>query len=439
MTVTPPRRLALAVLRRVREGDLLDRSAAGALAELPPRDRGWFQELVYGTVRLRGRLDYRLDRLLKRGVGSVREDVLDVLRLGAYQLLYMGSVPAYAAVSQSVDMARHVAGSGAAGLVNGVLKNLERNRDEDVFPRFDDDAARWLETWGSHPRWLVDRWLGRFGADGARDLVEADNRAPELYVRPLGVPLGFAAEAFEAAGLSAEPVRFSPDVLRMAAGTDPGAALATVPAVVQDAAAALVTRYAAFEGGPVADLCAAPGGKAAALAERDRLVVALDVSRRRMRRVVSNARRLAGSLAGRVAPVVADGRAAPLRPVPGVLVDAPCTGTGTLRRHPDGRWRMGPGEMASLVTLQEGILDGAAEVVAPGGLLVYATCSLEAEENEEQVEAFLRRHPEFELEPSSTVDPSAMDDAGRLVVLPQRHGADGAFAARLRRRRGRAG
>jgi 16S rRNA (cytosine967-C5)-methyltransferase len=140
-----------------------------------------------------------------------------------------------------------------------------------------------------------------------------------------------------------------------------------------------------------------------------------------------------GAVAAGVVPVVADGRAPPFRPAPLVLLDAPCTGTGTFRRHPDGRWRVQPADLAALAALQAALLDAAAGVVQKGGLLVYATCSLEPEENEDQVDAFLKRHPMFELERGSNVTPELIDERGMLRVLPHVHGFDGAFAARLRR------
>jgi 16S rRNA (cytosine967-C5)-methyltransferase len=202
-----------------------------------------------------------------------------------------------------------------------------------------------------------------------------------------------------------------------------------------------VVDYAADAAGTVLDLAAAPGGKALALAAAvpDRYVAAADLSLTRIGRLRQNVQRL-----GRPAPaglgdvgvgiVVADARRPPFRMAPLVLLDAPCTGTGTLRRHPDGRWRVQPEDLAALTALQRELLDAAATVVAPGGLLVYSTCSLEPEENEAQVESLLERNAEFELETTENVARELTDAAGHLRVLPQALGVDGAFAARLRRR-----
>jgi 16S rRNA (cytosine967-C5)-methyltransferase len=427
---TVTRQAALEALARVREGELGDRALDAATEGLDPRDRAWTQELVYGTFRLQGRLDHIVDTFARDGAASLDPTVLDVLRLGAYQLLEMGSVPAYAAVSESVELVRMAGVPRASGLVNGILQNLRR-RPEIVYPSFDDEPAAFLCTWGSHPRWLVEKWIERWGPAQARVLVEANNRRPELYIRPLGVSTDEARARLRAAEIESAPVDFAPDSLHVPVAPV-AEVLTAVPAVVQDPAAALVVHYADVEqGGTVLDVCAAPGGKALGLAERAGRVVAADLSRRRMRRVTQNSTRLGWD--DRIGVVVADARQPPFRPADAVLLDAPCTGTGTLRRHPDGRWRVTPHDLEALVRLQDELLAASAELVRPGGLLVYSTCSLEREENELRVEQFLGARPGWALEATNAVDGSVLDESGRLCVLPQRHGVDGAFAARLRR------
>jgi 16S rRNA (cytosine967-C5)-methyltransferase len=430
--LTSGRLTALGVLRAVRSGDLADRALDRLGGRLAHRDFGWTQELVYGTLRLRGRLDHLLAQLVRGGPERLEPDVLDVLRLGAYQLLEMSSVPPYAAISQSVELARAAGAARAAGLVNGVLHALQRGSAELSFPDPDADPVGFLASWGSHPRWMVERWVERWGAVAARSLVEADNTRPELFLRPVGIGVAEALARLAEAGLEAEPVPFAPDSVRLLPPATAHHALAIVPAVVQDPAAALVVRYAAVpRGARVLDLCSAPGGKAAGVADAAAFVVAADLSTRRLQRLRQNVARL--GLAERVAAVVADARTPPFAPADFVLLDAPCTGTGTLRRHPDGRWRVGPAELAELVALQAEILDAAAPLVRPGGVLVYSTCSLEPEENEAQVSRFLHRNPTFTRAPAAELDPSLLDADGQLVVLPQRDGVDGAFAARLRR------
>lgn len=431
--VTRPRQVALTILREVRRGDFADRALDRIGEELESRDYGWVQELVYGTLRLRGRIDHLLTGLVRGGLGGLEADVHDVLRLGAYQLLEMGSVPPYAAISQSVELARWAGAARAAGLVNGVLQSLQRQRDELSFPDPEKDPRGFLVASGSHPEWLVERWIARWGFDQARALVEANNLRPELFLRVVrGAPDAAIARLGEA-GVEAEPVSFSPRSLKILPPATAGEVLELGPAVVQDPAASLVVDFAAIpDGAVVVDLCAAPGGKSVAVAGGAGYVVAADLSVGRLRRLRENVFRVGEG--GRVGLVVADARMPPFRPVDVVLLDAPCTGTGTLRRHPDGRWRVTPGDLGALVLLQAELLDAAAPLVRPGGLLIYSTCSLEPEENEDQVAAFLERHPEFmrDTHPGA-VDDALLNDRGELTVLPQKMGVDGSFAARLRR------
>ncbi|MEJ2184892.1 MAG: transcription antitermination factor NusB [Gemmatimonadota bacterium] len=433
MTATPARVAALRVLRSVRGGGLADRALDRAMAGLEARDRAWLQELVYGTLRLRGRLDHVLAGHVERGLAGLEPDVLDVLRLGAYQLLEMGGVPPYAAVSQSVELAKQVRPS-AAGLVNGVLMALSRRRQPLTYPALDADPVAHLSAWGSHPRWLVERWIQRYGVRDAAALVEWNNTRPAVFLRPLGLDPAEAASALAAAGVE---VAVRGDTLQLAAGADVRDALAVVPAVVQDPGAARVAAFAASVArGVVADLCAAPGGKTLVLAQAPdvRYLLAADRSARRMRRVRDNLNRLTEQV-GRQAPLalaVADGRRPPLREADVVLLDVPCTGTGTFRRHPDARWRIDPADLVKLASLQRDLLDAAAGLLRPGGVLLYATCSLEPEENGEQVDAFLARNPAFQPAPAC-VDGDSMNEMDRLVVLPQRDAMDGAFAACLRR------
>ncbi|CAN5823085.1 16S rRNA (cytosine(967)-C(5))-methyltransferase RsmB [soil metagenome] len=442
---TAARVAALDILGAVRAGALGGPAFDAAVACLDDRDRAWTRELVFGTFRLRGRLDHRLAALSSRPLESLDADILDILRLGAYQLGEMQGVPAYAAVSQSVDLARRAGGRGAAGFVNGVLQSLRRVGGASTFPAFEADPAGFLTTWGSHPEWLVRRWLARFGAESTRRLVDANNRRPELYLRVFGDVEG-ARSRLRSAGAEVLPVPGAPRALQLIGG-DITAALAAAPSLVQDPAAGLVVSYAAVAPGHVVvDLAAAPGGKTLAMAcdvapEGPVLVVASDLSRQRLRRLEENTARLnrqapAGLAAVPVALLVADGRRPPFRAADVVLLDAPCTGTGTLRRHPDGRWRIGPRDLRSLAALQKEMLDAAAGIVAEDGLLVYSTCSLEPEENEEQVASFLVRQPEFSLERGPALEGGVVQPDGTLSVLPQDHGWDGAFAARLRRRSG---
>ncbi len=419
-------------------------------------ERAWIRTLVYGVARMRGRVDFVLERAGGRRVDELDGEVRLALRMGAYQILEMGGVPSYAAVSEAVRQVRGTKSRAAAGLVNAVLRRVAaRSWSEEDFPRPTTGMEAYLASWGSHPRWLVRRWIRAFGPLGARRLVEANNREPVVYLRPLGASVRQAEERLAAAGLGtdARPVH---GTIPLPPRTDPAAALALVPGVILDPAASLVADFvAAPPGALVADLCAAPGGKALALAATGARVLAADRSRRRLRRVVEGRERVRRQLrpgsfpavAGVANPgpgtatadapglwtIAADARRPPLARADAVLLDVPCSGTGTLRRHPDGRWRITPETIAGLAAVQRTLLEGAATAVPPGGLLVYATCALEPEENQVRINDFLRRHPDFALE-AGPAPKRFLDDRGRLVVLPQDSDFDGAFAARLRRR-----
>ncbi|HSW31050.1 MAG TPA: transcription antitermination factor NusB [Longimicrobiales bacterium] len=429
--VTAARRAALAIALDVGRGLRLDVALERGASGLEARDRAFLHELSYGASRLRGRLDHLLAARVRGGLERLEPAVREILRLGAYQVLCMDGVPRYAAVSQAVSQARSASGRGAAGLVNALLRavavdggGLER------FPDFGQDPEGFLASWGSHPAWLLRRWLARWSPGEVRALVEADNRRPSLYLVPLHASPAEAARILEARGIASAPVGKGTLCLELAPGSSPAAALEALPSLVQDPAAHLVTRYADIPPGTmVADLCAAPGGKALALAVRGGYTLAADRSEVRMRRLRDNARRTGLGLG----MVVADARRPPLASADAVVLDVPCTGTGTLGRHPDARWRLDAGAMDEMIRLQREILDAAVRLVPRGGLLVYSTCTLEPEENQGQVEAFLAGHPGFGLEPTGAVASDYLDADGYLVVLPQRHGFDGAFAARLRR------
>ncbi|HEX7939423.1 MAG TPA: hypothetical protein VF483_10555, partial [Gemmatimonadaceae bacterium] len=288
----------------------------------------------------------------------------------------------------------------------------------------------------SHPRWLVARWVARWGEADTRLLLQANNTEPPLVARPIHAVREQVEAMLEAAGVNVGDTLLVPDsiVLESAVGSLTGLGVFKQGLIhLQDPASTLVTKYAAFpEGSQVADVCAAPGGKAVELSRHARTVFASDASFSRLRRVRENAQRLDLPT---LLPYVADARKPAVRSVNAMLIDAPCTGTGTFRRHPDARWRLKPSDLAVMPAIQREILRSAAAVVAPGGLLVYSTCSLEMEENDAQIERFLLEQPEWTLEPPPEgAVPASVLDAGRLRVLPQRHGVDGAFAARLRRR-----
>lgn len=432
--VTDARLVAAAVCADLRRGELLDTTFDRRAALLDARDRRWTRELVYGMLRMRGRLDALLAERVRGGLGRLDPELLDLLRLGAYQLLEMGSVPAYAAIAQTVELAKARAGEGAGKLANAVLRRLDRERDTLALPATADPVEA-LAAEYSHPAWLVARWLERWGADETRRLLASNNTEPPIVARPVHVVREQLEASLESAGVHVADAPLVPDSLVL---TPPVPALTELGAFrrglfhIQDPAATLVTRYAAIApGAAVADCCAAPGGKAIELARTAGAVFASDASPHRLQRLRENVRRLELE---NVFAYAADASQPAIRPVDAVLLDAPCTGTGTMRRHPDARWRLKPSDVAVMTALQSRLLASAATLVNSGGLLVYSTCSLESEENDVPVDRFLATHPGWQLEPPPAgAVPETVLDGGRLRVLPQRHGIDGAFAARLRR------
>ena len=415
------------ILAEVRGGAFADAAAEAILPEVSPRDRGLVLEIAYGCLRLRARLDTRILALTDRPRRRIDPDVLDWLRSGVYELTELRT-PAHAAVYETVKLTRREGGRGAAGFVNAVLRAASAD-PPDPFPDADPASVEVLTTWGSHPEWLVRRWLGRWPRHEVRTLIEHDNVPPPVVVRLLdgGTPGTLPA------GVALRPVSGWPRSFELVGGS-PAEALAAVRSVVQDPAASAVVDYLG-DGFPlpVYDACAAPGTKTAGIAGLTAgLVVAGDVSRRRLARVGATADRLGLP----VLRIAADARRPPLSTAGTVLADVPCTGTGVLRRRADARWRIDEAGLEALVGLQREILDGCAKAVREGGVLVYSTCSLEPEENEMQIEAFLRREPGFEREAADVGDriPAAcLTAAGDLFVRPWATGTDGAYAARLRR------
>ncbi len=431
--VTAARAVAAEICVDLRRGEFLDQSFDRRIAPLDARDRRWTRELVYGMLRHRAAIDAILSERVRGGLVRLDPDVIDLLRLGVYQLLYMGSVPAYAAIAQTVELAKRRHGLGASKLVNAVLRRTDRER-ENLLPTQPTDAVDALAIKYSHPRWLIARWIERYGEQDTERLLTLNNAEAPVVIRPYGIVREQLEAMMEAAGVHVAEAPYARDSIAISGGTTFTELGAFKKGLffVQDPAATLVTAYASIPiASKVADLCAAPGGKALELSRTAGIVLASDKSFGRLQRLLANQQRLESL---NIHPFVGDARHPAIAPVDVVLIDVPCTGTGTFRRHPDARWRIKISDFAVMSQLQRSILRAAADVVKPDGLLIYSTCSLEPEENDAQVEWFLSENLNFVLEPppEGAVASDVLDN-GRLRVLPHRHGTDGAFAARLRR------
>lgn len=434
------RAAALSLLGRPR-ADREERDRA--LRGLDPRDRALAEALTSGTFRMRGTIDFYLSHFLSQDIERLPEPVLNILRSAIFQLQFLDRVPDYAVVNESVELAGRFSGGRFRGLVNAVLRRFGQEWESVPLPLFEDDPVRALAIRHSHPDWLVARWLERFGADETVSLLTANNTPARmtLRVRPSGGGLEQDSARLigmlRGAGFKVNRGEYAPEALVLEDVSNPAGLPGYLDGLfyVQDEAAMLVGRLATPSPDDlVLDLCAAPGGKCTHLAELSggrALVVAADPSRRRIATLNENLIRLG---ADTVRVVAAEGRNAPFRAADLVLCDVPCTGTGALRRKPDLRWRITPADLDNLVAVQREILLSAAELVRPGGSLVYGTCSLEPEENESMVRWFLDRRREFRLDPAvRRLTGAVVSSTGCLETFPHRHGIDGAFGARLLR------
>ena len=432
--VTAARAVAAEICVDLRRGEFLDQSFDRRIAPLDARDRRWTRELVYGMLRHRGWIDAVLSDRVRGGLARLDPDVIDLLRLGVYQLTNMGSVPAYAAIAQTVELAKRRHGLGASKLVNAVLRRTDRERDELLIAPPPSDPVEALALKYSHPRWLVARWVERWGEQDTERLLTLNNAEGPIVLRPFGIVREQLEAMLEGAGVHVGDAPYVKESIAISGGitlTELGAFKKGL-FFVQDPAATLVTEYASIPtGATVADLCAAPGGKSLELSRSASAVLAGDKSVARLQRLLANMRRLETT---NIYPFVGDARQPAVDALDAVLIDVPCTGTGTFRRHPDARWRLKVSDLAVMSALQRTILRAAAKVVRREGLLIYSTCSLEPEENDAQIDAFLAENLNWVLEapPEGAVSADLLD-GGRLRVLPQRHATDGAFAARLRR------
>ena len=441
------RAVALEILRRVEEDaaypdPLLE--TLPARSGLEPRDRALVTEVVYGTLRWQRWLDWHLDRVSHRPMAELPPWLRALLRSGAYQLAFLDRVPARAAVHEAVELAKRRRPHGIPEFVNAVLRALAGlPRPWPAPEAAGGDPVETHALRASVPSWLLRRWIARAGEADALALARALNEPPPLVLRVNTLQATAAAliAALRAAGAGVESGRWAPEALRVTGAGDPRALppLQAGWCAVQDEAAILVGH--ALDPAPgetVADVGAAPGTKTTHLAQlmanRGR-VLAIDRHPGRMRRLEAACRAMGATIvephAAGVEPAARETGAICDR----VLLDAPCSNLGVLRRNPDGKWRRQEGDLAGLAGVQGAMLDAAAALVRPGGVLVYATCSLEPEENEAVVAGLRARRPDFVPDPLPPAVPAECRAAPDVLrTWPHRHDTDGFTAHRLRRR-----
>jgi 16S rRNA (cytosine967-C5)-methyltransferase len=439
-----PRTIAYEVLDRVQNGAFADLALDGALESLPGldiRDRALVTELVYGVLRYRGRLDFALQQLCSKPLAKVEPAVLSLLRLGCYQLLQLDRIPAHAAVFETVELARRLNLQRATGFINGILRALVRQASQLTWPEREEDPLAYLEHVLSLPHWLAKQWLDDFGVEEACAMAEAMLHPAPCFVRTntLKIQRDALLETLAGCECEAEVTRFAPEGIRINQGVVrhlSGHAEGLFQ--MQDEASMLISHLLDPQPGDrILDACAAPGGKTthmSALTDNQAQIVALDLHPQRVELITRGAVRL-GCLG-------IEGRAWDLTRTPKflepesfdrILVDAPCSGLGVLRRNPEIRWRRKPGDLKEMARLQRTILHNVAPLLRSGGRLIYSLCTFSTEETEDVIQAFLSEHPEFVRCDLRDQVPDAwrelFDSAGALRTLPQRHGGMDAFFA----------
>jgi 16S rRNA (cytosine967-C5)-methyltransferase len=413
-------------------------------AGLGERDRALLTELTYGTLRWRGAIDARLSRSLRRPLAEIDGPTRNLLRLTCYQLLYLDRIPPYAAVNEAVELSKAFGGRKAAGFVNGVLRSFLRE-PRGAGQTSAEDSTPSLAVTHSHPEWLVQRWRDAFGAENAVKLMRANNEKPPLILRvnSLRSSQDELLDRLQSAGIEATAASFAPQGILLPAG----GVVANLPGFaeglfqVQGEASQLVPCLLSPQRGErILDACAAPGGKSTYIAELmhdDGETTAIDISERGIEKIKQNMGRLGLKS---VCPLRADVSEPSTDlgdpPYDRILVDAPCSGLGTLRAHPEIKWNRDENDIRRLGRLQLKMLNQVSGYLKRDGILVYSTCTLTVEENERNVEGFLADRPEFELQEAARYLPQQAKHMARgkyFQTLPHRDNTDGFFAARMRK------
>jgi 16S rRNA (cytosine967-C5)-methyltransferase len=454
----PVRMQAFRLLQRMENSrSFADLLLEGTFSKNPPwrpLDRAFIHELVMGILRWQARLDFAIFRAAQSPKRKIDPRLLNLLRMGTYQIFFMQRVPDSAAVNETVRLAKAIfKNEKITRFVNAVLRSIGRSKNQEDFPSFEAQPVEYIATALSHPRWMVERWVGEFGPETARKICAANNLRPPFTVRvnTLKTSREILQARFSVAGIASLPTPFSPEGLVLR----PSPSLAADPLFgqglyfVQDEASQIVSHLINPQPGErILDACAAPGGKSTHLAqlmENRGEIISLDLYDSRMDLVRESCRRLGIS-------IVRAFRQDASKPLPfpeettfdRILVDAPCTGLGTLHRHPEAKWRQKPEELPRLQRLQLALLKNVCSWLKPEGVLVYSTCTMAREENDSVLEAFLNTHRDFRLQDLRLLMPASfhplIDEKGLLRTYPKMmipyddYRMDGFFAARMIRK-----
>ena len=440
-----PRHIAVDILNRVEEQGafaepLLD-AALSRAHQMNIHDRSLITRIVYGTLRMRGRLDWIIDQLYKGDFLSMDVSIRNILRAGLYQLLFTNRIPDFAVVDEAVEITKKTNPAGS-GLVNAILRNAIRRRDGIVYPDIKEDPAYHISVFHSHPLWMVRKWIETFGVEETSMLCKANNEIPPVVLRTNTLKTNREKLIDECSrqGMEIKATGFSPDGLIASHPAIPVREMAFYKAghiQIQDEASQLISRLVDPKPGEdVLDVCAGTGGKtthlAAIMNNRGR-ITALDIGEKKITALRKNAARLGAT---NIDTRIGDAREMPGEPFYGsfdrILVDAPCTGLGTLRRNPEIKWRTTEGDPKKFSVLQKAIMASAARYLKKGGFLIYSTCTIATEENEEVVADFMVHHRDFIcIHPPDAINPCLVDDRGYFRSYPHKHGTDGFFGAVL--------
>ncbi|NLT95000.1 MAG: 16S rRNA (cytosine(967)-C(5))-methyltransferase RsmB [Clostridia bacterium] len=443
------RHLALKVLYQINEeaayANIALDQAFDRFKLADPRDKGLVTELVYGCVKYKGRLDWVINQFAKPKVQKMAPWIRNIIRLGLYQILFLDKVPVSAAINESVKLAKKYGHSGTVKFVNGVLRNIERKKDTIVYPCVHKDPVQHISVYYSFPEWLVKRWVEDFGVENTIQLCIFFNSPSPLWVRTntLRTSRKELMERLQDQGIKCLASEKIPEGVKIMDSIEVGRleAFKSGMFTVQDESSMVVGHVVAPEKEQIIlDVCSGPGGKTshmAQLMENTGKILAFDVHEHRLELIRQTCQRLGIT---NVEVYLKDARLAGevvKQPVDAVLVDAPCSGLGVLGRRPDARWRKNSQDITELQIIQKEILQEAARLVKPGGVLVYSTCTITREENNDVIEDFLNNNQDFYLDRNLVKFlPYESQDGqeGWIQFLPFRHQMDGFFIARMKRK-----
>jgi 16S rRNA (cytosine967-C5)-methyltransferase len=435
-----PRGTAVKILNRVERTDsYLDKLLDAELrtADTSDVDKSLLAEIVHGVMRWQGRLDWILNGFTHGNFSKSEVNVKNALRVALYQILFLTHVPHYAAVNEAVEFIKRIRGPKLADFVNAVLRNIIRTIDGIHYPKEEDDPTQYLAVYYSHPQWMVRRWLQRFERPELEKFLTANNEVPGLTLRinKLKIQPSEFLTLLDKQHVSYQGSNLIDYFLkvRSLSGISQMNIFQSGFFSIQDESAALpVLLLDPRPGELIVDLCAAPGGKTTFIAElmtNKGSIIAVDKYESKLKLIQTSCARLGIT---NVEVKIADATEVELPPADKILVDAPCSGLGVLRKKPDIKWKRQPDDITRLIVIQSRLLDNAVRLLRPGGVIVYATCTTEPEENILLIRSFLERHPDFRLDPASNfVNKVVVAEDGSVQTFPHRHQVDGSFAVRL--------